>query len=211
MIGLIGKKVGMTQIFDDDGASLIPVTVIRVEPNFVIRKCTQKKNGYDSVLLASVDVKPSRIKKPFAGQFPEGVAPKRLLCEFRGFSLPCEDGQEVNVDIFETYNFVDITGTTKGKGFQGVMRRHGFHGGPKTHGSKFHRSGGSTGMAAFPAKIIKGTKMPGRMGNDRRTMQNLRLVRVMKEENALLVAGSVPGPNGGTLYIRSAVKKEIEL
>lgn len=206
MIGLIGKKVGMTQVFDDDG-DLVPVTVIEVEPNVVIGRRTVERDGYDAVVVGAFDAKAKRVTKPRRGQFPEGVAPKRYVREFRDFGLECEVGDSLSVSAFEDTAFVDVSGITKGKGYQGAMRRHGFSGGRKTHGSKFKRGLGSTGMAATPSRVQKGSKMAGRMGGERATVLSLEVVRVDPQRNALLVGGAVPGRRDGYLEIRSATKK----
>ncbi len=206
MIGLIGKKIGMTQVFDEDG-DLIPVTVIQVEPNVIVGHRTAGQDGYDAVVVGAFDAKAKRVTRPRRGQFPEGVMPKRYVREFRDFELECNVGDSLTVSAFENTAFVDIAGITKGKGYQGVMRRHGFSGGQKTHGSKFKRGPGATGMAATPSRIQKGTKMAGRMGGERSTVQNLRVMRVDPERNALLVRGAVPGRRDGYLEITSAKKK----
>lgn len=206
MVGLIGKKVGMTQVFDEDGR-LIPVTVLKVDPNLVVQRRTADRDGYEAVVLGAGKQKPSRMSKPVLGQFADGAEPRRDLFEFRDFSHECEIGQELTLDLFENVNFVDVTGTSKGKGFQGVIKRHGFGGGRKTHGSKFHRANGSTGMAAWPSKVIKGTKMAGRMGGDRSTVLNLRIVEIDTENNLMLVRGAVPGSNNSVVRIRPAVKR----
>jgi large subunit ribosomal protein L3 len=207
MIGLIGKKIGMTQVFDD-GGNLIPVTAIRVEPNVVVGHRTIDKHGYSATVLASLPVKKKRLTKPVAGQFVEGVEPRRIQREVRDFDRELGVGDEVGAEIFEGILFVDVQGLSKGKGYQGVIRRHGFRGGRKTHGSKFHRANGSTGMAAWPSKVHRGTKMPGRMGGDRRTVQNLRLVGVDAERQLLLVRGSVPGTRDSLVIVREARKKQ---
>jgi len=205
MIGLIGLKVGMTQIFDDNG-SVIPVTVIKIDDNVVVGERTEDKDGYSARLIGSVDKKNST--KPFAGQFPEGVSPKRYCVEFKDFEGEFGIGETFGVELLENIGYVDVVGASKGKGYQGVMKRHGFSGGRKTHGSKFHRANGSTGMAAWPSRVQKGTKMPGRMGNARVTVQNLRLVRIDKEKKVVLVKGAVPGTRNSMVVVRSAVKKE---
>ncbi|WP_028974530.1 50S ribosomal protein L3 [Spirochaeta cellobiosiphila] len=206
MIGLIGKKVGMTQVFDEQGV-LTPVTVIKVEPNTVIEERNTEKHGYNSIVLGTVDKKESRITKPFAGQFTEGVKPKKCLVEMKDFEKECKVGDIFGVELLEDLSFVDITGQSKGKGFQGVMKRHGFSGGRATHGSKFHRANGSTGMAATPSKTIKGLKMAGRMGGDKKTVQNLRVVAVDTESQVLLVKGAVPGNKDGFVVVKKAKKK----
>ena len=206
MKGLIAKKAGMTQVFDDDG-QLIPVTVIQVEPNTVVAKKTRDKCGYDAVVLGVGEMKPKKVTKPYAGQFPENVTPKRQLKEFRDFSSDVAVGDKVGVELFEKVRYVDVVGTSKGKGFQGVMKRWGFHGGPKAHGSKFHREAGGTGACTTPGHCFKGTKMPGRMGGERVTVQNLKVVKIDKELNALMVVGAIPGTKDGSIIVKTAVKK----
>ncbi|MDC7219835.1 MAG: 50S ribosomal protein L3 [Spirochaetales bacterium] len=206
MVGLIGKKIGMTQVFDADG-ELTPVTVISVEPNVVVASKTEETDGYEAVVLGSVEKKASRVSKPYAGQFKGDVAPRRHLVEMRDFEKECTVGDSFGVELFEDMRYVDVIGTTKGKGFQGVMKRHNFKGGRKTHGSKFHRANGSTGMAAYPSKVIKGTKMAGRMGGERKTVQNLAVVKVDQEKGVLLIRGAVPGTKDSMVLVRKAKKK----
>ncbi|MDC7125617.1 MAG: 50S ribosomal protein L3 [Spirochaetales bacterium] len=206
MLGLIGKKVGMTQVYDENGV-MTPVTVIKFEDNVVVGNRSVEKDGYEACVLGTVDKKTSRVTKPYGGQFPEGVEPKQYLYEMRDFDLEGEIGKAYGVEVLENLKFVDIIGTTKGKGYQGVMKRHGFGGGRKTHGSKFHRANGSTGMAAYPSKVIKGTKMPGRMGGERKTVQNLKVVRVDAEKQIILVKGAVPGARDSVVLVRRAKKK----
>jgi large subunit ribosomal protein L3 len=207
MLGLIGKKVGMTQVFDDYG-ELMPVTVIQVEPNTVLDHRTPEKNGYSAVVLGAYDVKPQRLTKPVLGQFEKNkLEPKRYVVEVRDFDHECSIGDALGVELFADSAYVDVIGTSKGKGYQGVMKRHGFGGGRKTHGSKFHRAPGSTGMAAWPARVIKGTKMPGRMGGVRTTSQSLRVVSVDSERKVLLVNGSVPGTKDGYVIVQTSKKK----
>ena len=205
MLGLIGRKLGMTQVFDERGV-LTPVTVIKIEDNQVIDERNEEKNGYKAVVMGAVDKKASRASKPYAGQFKNG-SPKSVLVEMRDFEGEYEVGGMLGASVFKDVTFVDITGTSKGKGFQGVMKRHGFSGGNKTHGSKFHRGLGATGMAATPSKVHKGTKMPGRMGADKKTVQNLRVVKVDEERQFLLVKGAVPGPRKGIVMVKKANKK----
>lgn len=207
MKGLIAKKVGMTQIFDESGR-LVPVTVIRIEPNVVVATKTKEKNGYDAVVLGAGEVKPSRVNKPIAGQYPKGVAPRKVMREFRDFDTEVKVGDELTVDLLSDVRFVDVTATSKGKGFQGVMKRWGMHGGRATHGSKFHREQGGTGQCTTPGHCFKGVRMPGHMGNKRVTVQSLQVVKTDKDLNALLVRGAVPGTKDSTLIVRSAVKKE---
>jgi len=207
MLGLIGKKVGMTQVFDQFG-ELMPVTVIEVEPNLVVDHRTVEKNGYSAVVLGSGDVKASRVTKPRLGQFAKNkLDPKRYLVEMRDFDKECAVGDEMGVDLFANAAFVDVVGISKGKGYQGVMKRHNFHGGRATHGSKFHRANGSTGQAAWPSRGLKGTRMPGRMGAERTTVQNLRLVGIDNDKSVLLVGGSVPGSRGSYIVVQTARKK----
>ena len=163
MKGLIAKKVGMTQVFDESG-NLTPVTVIRVEPNVVVSTRTKENNGYEAVVLGLGDVKASKVNKAYAGQFSENVTPKRILKEFRDFDNEVKVGDQIGLELFEGVRFLDVTATSKGKGFQGVMKRWGFHGGRATHGSKFHREAGGTGMCTTPGHTFKNIKMPGRMG-----------------------------------------------
>ncbi len=206
MKGLIAKKVGMTQVFDENG-NLTPVTVIRVDPNTVVARKTKDVFGYDAVVLGVDELRPVQITKPYAGQFPEGVAPKRHLKEFRDFEVDVAVGDQVGVELFENIRFLDVTAVSKGKGFQGVMKRWGFHGGRASHGSKFHREPGSTGQCTSPGRSFKNVKMPGRMGRERVTVQNLQIVKVDPELNVVMVRGSVPGNKECTLIVKSAVKK----
>ena len=204
MLGLIGKKIGMTQVFDEQGTQT-PVTVIEIEPNVVIGERTQEKHGYSAVLLGYGLRRKSRIRKPYAGQFPEGVDPSHVLTEVKDFEGEYEIGKTIGLETFEGVRFVDVRGVSKGKGYQGVMKRHGFGGGPKTHGSLVHRELGSTGLAS--GKMFKGTKMPGRMGSDRKTVQNLQVIKVDPQAGVLLVKGAVPGRRGTTLFVARAKKK----
>ena len=206
MKGLIAKKVGMTQVFDSNG-ELTPVTVIHVEPNTVIATKTKEANGYDAVVLGLEDVKESKISKAYKGQFAENVSPKRHLKEFREFEQEVKVGDQIGLELFESTSYLDVTATSKGKGFQGVMKRWGFHGGRATHGSKFHREAGGTGNCTTPGHSLKNVKMPGRMGFDRVTVQNLKIVKIDPELKVIMVRGAVPGVKDSTLIIKSAVKK----
>ncbi|MDD5790656.1 MAG: 50S ribosomal protein L3 [Spirochaetia bacterium] len=206
MKGLIAKKVGMTQVFDSNG-ELTPVTVIHVEPNTVVATKTKEANGYDAVVLGLEDVKESKISKAYKGQFPENVSPKRHLKEFREFEQEVKVGDQIGLELFESTSYLDVTATSKGKGFQGVMKRWGFHGGRATHGSKFHREAGGTGNCTTPGHSLKNVKMPGRMGFDRVTVQNLKIVKIDPELKVIMVRGAVPGVKDSTLIIKSAVKK----
>ena len=206
MKGLIAKKVGMTQVFDSNG-ELTPVTVIHVEPNTVVATKTKEANGYDAVVLGLEDVKDSKINKAYKGQFPENVSPKRHLKEFREFEQEVKVGDQIGLELFESTSYLDVTAISKGKGFQGVMKRWGFHGGRATHGSKFHREAGGTGNCTTPGHSLKNVKMPGRMGFDRVTVQNLKIVKIDPELKVIMVRGAVPGVKDCTLIIKSAVKK----
>ena len=205
MLGLMAKKIGMTQVFDETG-NLVPVTVVRIEPNFVIAQRTKEKDGYNSVLLGVDEVKKG-VSKPYAGQFPENITPKKTLREFRDFEKEVNPGESLGVEIFEGIRYVDVTGISKGKGFQGVVRRWGFGGGRKTHGSKFHREPGSTGQNTYPHRTFKNRKLPGRMGRERVTTLSLRVIKVDAEKQLLLIQGAVPGVNKGLVLVRAAVKK----
>ena len=208
MIGLIGKKVGMTQVFDENGI-LTPVTVIRVEPNTVVAERTKEKCGYSAVVLGAEDVRENRISRPYRGQFKGDIAPKRYLVEIADFDREYALGGLLGLDVFEGCRYVDVRGRSKGKGFQGVMRRYGFGGGRATHGSKFHRAPGSTGQNTYPGHVFKGAQMPGRMGGERVTVQNLEIVRIDKEKQVLLVKGAVPGANDGMVLVTHSRKKEM--
>jgi large subunit ribosomal protein L3 len=205
MLALIGRKIGMTQLFNEAGMR-VPLSVVQVMPNTVVEERTAEKHGYSAKVLGFESLKKSRIRKPLAGQFPQGIEPSKLLLEFKDFERECKVGDKLGVEVFEGVRFVDVRGTTKGKGFQGVVRRHGFQGGPRAHGSKFHREMGSVGTGAF-RKIIKGSRMPGRMGAARLTVQNLRLFKVDSEKGLLLIRGAIPGRRGGIVVVQKAVKK----
>ncbi|MCR5763398.1 MAG: 50S ribosomal protein L3 [Treponema sp.] len=206
MKGLIAKKVGMTQVFDENG-NLTPVTVIRVDPNTVVATKTQEKFGYDAVVLGVDEMKKNHVTKPYANQFPENITPKRQLKEFRDFDSEVKVGDQLGVELFNEVGYVDVTATSKGKGFQGVMKRWGFHGGRATHGSKFHREPGGTGNCTTPGHSLKNTKLPGHMGFVRVTVQNLKIVKVDPELKVLMVRGAVPGNKEGTLIVKAAIKK----
>ncbi|MCL2705562.1 MAG: 50S ribosomal protein L3 [Spirochaetaceae bacterium] len=205
MIGVIAEKIGMTQVFDDKGV-LTPVTVIKIDENLVVEQRTPEKNGYSSVVLGYGEVKKDRVTKPVLGQFAEGLEPKKHLKEVTDFEVECKTGDKIGIEIFKDIDTVDITGISKGKGFQGVVKRYGFGGGRKTHGSKFHREPGSTGQNTFPHHTFKNKKMPGRMGSDRVTIQNIKVLKVDVENKVLLVAGAVPGVNKSILMVRKSIK-----
>ena len=206
MLGLMARKVGMTQVFDETG-SLVPVTVVRVEPNVVIAQKTEEKDGYKAVVLGIDELKESRVSKPYAGQFPESITPLKTVREFRDFEKEVAPGDKLGAELFEGIRYVDVCGISKGKGFQGVMKRWGFAGGRKTHGSKFHREPGSTGQSTYPHKSFKNVKLPGRMGRERVTTLSLRVVKVDTEKQLVLIRGTVPGINKGIVVVRAAVKK----
>jgi large subunit ribosomal protein L3 len=205
-IGIIGRKMGMTQIFSDDGEA-VPVTIIEAEPSVVIQKKTRDKDGYDAIQLGFGRVKQKNVTKPLQGHFKKadkGIF--RLLREFRTASDVYELGQELKVDLFKAGDYVDVSGTSKGKGFAGVMKRHGFSGGRATHGSMFHRAPGSIGASADPSRVFKGKKLPGHMGSERVTTQNVMVWAVRPEQNLILVKGPVPGGRNGIVLIKRAIK-----
>ncbi len=206
MLGLIGKKVGMTQVFDEKGR-LTPVTVIKIEDNVVIANRTEDKNGYSAVVLGAGEKKKSHVTKPYAGQFKDVCDPKQTVMEMRNFDNEVAVGDALGVDLFKDVTFVDVTGTSKGKGYQGGMKRWGFRGGEKTHGSKFHRDLGGTAMSSTPSHTFKGKKMAGHLGNERVTVQNLKVVAVDSEMQVLMVKGAIPGANESTVIVKKAVKK----
>ena len=206
MLGLIGKKVGMTQVFDAQG-KLIPVTVIKVEDNVVIANRTEDNNGYSAAVVATGEIKKSQTTKPYAGQFKDVCEPKKVVMEMRDFDNEVSVGDKLGVDLFKEVTYVDVTGVSKGKGYQGGMKRYGFGGGRKTHGSKFHRDLGGTAMSSTPAHTFKGHKMAGHMGNEQVTVQNLKLVAVDSEMQVIMVKGAIPGPTDSTVVIKKAVKK----
>lgn len=204
MLGLIGKKVGMTQVFDEKG-KLTPVTVIKIEGNVVVAERTEEKNGYNAAVLGTGEVKASRTTKPYAGQFSGD--PLKNLMEFRDYEKEVQVGDVLGVDLFNDVRYVDVTGTSKGKGYQGGMKRYGFGGGRKTHGSKFHRDLGGTAMSSTPSRTFKGKKMAGHMGFERVTVQNLRVVRVDENLQVIMVKGAIPGPAASVVVVKKAVKK----
>ena len=205
--GILGKKVGMTQIFTEAG-EFIPVTVIEATPNVVLQVKTVETDGYDAVQLGFGDVKLKKVIKPIQGHFAKtNLEPKKHLREFRLDDVSnFKVGDELKADVFEAGEKVDIQGTTKGKGFQGVIKRHGQHRGPMGHGSMYHRRPGSMGSTSTPGRVFKGKKLPGHMGVQTVTIQNLEVVRVDLDKNVILVKGSVPGPKGAILKIKTSVK-----
>ena len=207
MKGILGKKIGMTQVFTKEG-KLIPVTVVEVEPNVVTQIKTVEKDGYDAIQLGTETVRESLSTKAETGHAKKAnTTPKRFLREIRGVNVnEYTLGQTIGVDVFEAGEIVDVTGTSKGKGFQGVIKRHNQAIGPKGHGSQYHRGVGSLGTL-LPMHVLKGKKMPGQMGNVQRTVQNLEIVSVDTENSVILVKGNVPGPKKSLVMIRTAVKK----
>lgn len=203
MPGLIGKKIGMTSVFSADGKN-VPCTVIEVGPCEVTQVKTVATDGYDALQLGFEDVKEKHLTKPVLGHFAKaGVAPKRHLAEFKGFGEEYKLGDKITVDFFSESDFVDIIGTSKGKGFQGVVKRHGFGGvGQVTHGQHNRlRAPGAIGACSYPAKVFKGMRMAGQTGNKRVTVQNLQVVKVIAEHNVLMIKGSIPGSKGSIVLI----------
>jgi large subunit ribosomal protein L3 len=207
--GLIGRKVGMTQVFGEDG-SHIPVTVIQAGPCTVVGIRTRASHGYDALQLG-FEPRRKNVTRPMAGHFKKaGVAPQRVLREFRlekgemlqGYQV----GQTLTAEMFKPGELVDVVGISKGKGFQGGVKRHGWYGGDATHGSMFHRAPGSIGASSDPSRVWPGHHLPGRMGGNRRTVLNLSVVRVLPEQNLVLVRGAVPGANGSVVLVRKSVK-----
>jgi large subunit ribosomal protein L3 len=206
--GLIGKKVGMTQVFDANGI-VVPVTVIKTGPCVVVQNKSKDSDGYEAVQLGLVEfIRPSRVNKPRSGHFKKaGVPPCRVLLEFRtaaGEEAP-KVGEQILVNqVFKADDKVDVLGTSKGRGFAGLIKRHHFAGGAATHGSMFHRAPGSIGASAFPSRVLPGMRAAGHMGDETVTVQKLSVVRVQEQDNILLIKGAVPGRNGGYVVIRKA-------
>lgn len=206
--GIIGKKIGMTQIFDDKG-KVIPVTVLEAGPCVVTQKKTMDNDGYEAIQVGFGDVKPQRVSKPLSGHFKKGdVAPKRTLKEFRLETIAeINVGDLIKADTFETGEKVDVTGTSKGKGYAGVIKRWNFHRLKESHGSgPVVRHGGSSGACSAPSRVWKGLKMAGHLGTDTVTVQNLTVAKVDAENNLIAIKGAVPGPNGGIVVVRNSVK-----
>lgn len=213
MKGILGKKVGMTQVFDESG-EVIPVTIIEAGPCFVTQKKTVEQDGYTAIQLGFKEVKPKRLTQPQRGHLRKNnLPPLRYLREIRMSESEVEEykeGQKISIGIFEAGEMVDVIGTSKGRGFAGVMKRHGFRGGPKTHGqSDRQRAPGSIGQTTTPGRVYKGTRMAGRMGNQRVSAQSLQVVLVDPQRNLLAVKGSVPGARNGLLLIKEARKTAI--
>lgn len=209
-LGIIGRKIAMTQIFLEDG-SAVPATVIEAGPCKVVQKKTKEKDGYDALQLGFLPKNEKRVNKPLSGHFKKaGTGSFTLLREFRmedvgGYEL----GQEVTLNLFKPGDVVDVTGLSKGRGFAGVIKRHGFHGFPASRGThEYFRHGGAIGMHSYPARVFKGMKMPGHYGNERVTVQNIRVIDVKEDQNLILLQGGVPGARHGFVFIRSATKQK---
>ncbi len=209
-IGLLGKKVGMTRVYDEKGV-VTPVTVIHAAGNTLLQIKDAKKDGYDAVQIAYDDQKEHRLTKPLAGHFKKaGAAAKHFIREFRVPKGEIVDASlDLSVERFKVGEFVDIIGQSKGKGFQGVMRKHGTHGQPAAHGSKMHRRTGAIGNRSTPGRVWKNMSMPGHMGDKRSTTQNLRVVQIRQEDGVILVRGAIPGANGTYVVVRPSKKKKI--
>lgn len=205
---IIGKKVGMTQVFNEEG-QLVPVTVVEAGPCKVVQVKSVETDGYNSIQLGYGQIKEKKVTKPLKGHFDKNeLEYKKVLKEFRvADASQYQVGQDVNADVFENGDKIDVTGTSKGKGFQGVIKRHNQTRGPMEHGSKYHRSPGSMGSSATPSRVLKGKKLPGQMGSVQVTVQNLEIVKVDAERNLLLVKGAVPGIRGSLITIKETVKK----
>lgn len=208
MKNMLGRKIGMTQIFGENG-ELIPVSVVEAGPLVVVQKKTTEKDGYNAIQVGFFDMKEKKANKPLKGHFSKAEAGlKEILHEIK-----VEDpeefqiGQEIKVDIFEAGDKIDIIGISKGKGTQGVIKRHGFSKGRETHGSRFHRSPGGMSASAYPGKVFKGHRMAGRMGNERVTVQNLEVVKTDVEKNLILIKGAIPGPKKGFVTIKQTTKR----
>lgn len=208
MKGILGIKRGMTQVFGTNG-KLVPVTVVEVEPNIISQIKTKANDGYDAIQLAAVEKKENRANKPEIGHLKKANAtPKRFLRELRGVDVSAYSlGQEVKADIFEVGEVVDVTGTSKGKGTQGVIKRWNQSRGPMGHGSQYHRGVGSLGTM-LPMRVLPGKKMPGRMGGEQVTVQNLSVIQIDLENNCLLIKGNVPGPKNSLVFVKSSIKNE---
>lgn len=204
---ILARKVGMTQVFSENGL-LVPVTVLEAGPCVVVQKKTVENDGYDALQVGFGDIKTSHVIKPSKGHYAKaGVEPKKVLREFKFENTASyELGAEIKADIFAAGDRVDVSGVSKGKGYQGTIKRHGQHTGPVTHGSKFHRAAGSLSAATSPGKVKKGKKLPGHMGNVKITIQNLEVVRADADKNLILVKGAVPGARGVLLFIKESVK-----
>ena len=211
--GIIGRKVGMTQIFDADG-TVHPATVIKAGPCVVVQAKTAQTDGYEAVQIGLVEARPARVVKPIEGHFKKaGVPPTRVRREVKvvkGDAAPTAGETVLVTGVFNNGDRVDVIGTSRGKGFQGVMKRHNFAGGAATHGSMFHRAPGSIGASSYPSRVVKGMRAAGRMGGDRVTVRNLKIVQVDAENNLLVVHGAVPGAPGSYVVVRRAIARKPE-
>jgi len=207
MLGLLGKKLGQTRVYNDEGV-LVPVTVVLAGPNRVMQCKTVENDGYKAVQLGFEDQKESRLAKPLLGHIKKhNGAPVKRIKEFRDFTKDVKPGDVLGATLFAKGDFIDAIGVTKGRGFEGVMKRHGFRGGDMTHGAKgWHRRNGAIGQRLFPGTVMRGMKMPGHMGQVRRTTQNLEVVQVREQDNVLLVKGAIPGAKGDYVVIRESKK-----
>src|ERR1700677_3092877 len=207
MLGLLGKKLGQTSVYNAHGI-MVPVTIVLVGPNRVLQTKTQASDGYNAVQLGFDDQKESRMTKGLLGHFKKhNATPTKRVREFRDFTLPVKPGDVIGANIFAQGDFVDAIGITKGRGFEGVMKRHGFRGGDASHGAKgWRRRSGAIGQRLFPGTVMRGMKMPGHMGQVRRTAQNLQIIQVREVENVLLIKGAIPGSNNDYVVIREAKK-----
>jgi large subunit ribosomal protein L3 len=207
MKSILGKKVGMTQVFTEQG-EVVPVTVVESGEIVVVQKKTVEKDGYDAIQVGFGKVKPKNVTKPIKGHFEKAkLEPKKFLREFKVDNIDdYEVGQKIGVEVFQAGDKVDVIGTSKGKGFAGSIKRHGHHRGPMSHGSKFHRLRGSLGASSYPAKVVKGTKAHGHMGHERVTVLNLEVIKVDVDKNAILLKGAIPGPKKGLVKIRETVR-----
>ena len=205
--GIIGKKIGMTQLFDEESVMVV-ATLIEAGPCYVVSKKTAKKDGYEAVQIGFGESKPQRYNKAMTGHFKKSkIPPMKILKEFKVEKTEdFKPGDEIKADIFNSGDILDITGVSKGKGFSGTMKRYGFSGGPNSHGGMSHRGPGSIGQASYPGRVFKGIKMSGRMGGENVTVQGVKVVSVDPEKNLLVVKGSIPGPNGGTLLLKRTTK-----
>lgn len=204
---IIGRKLGMTQIFDENNR-VIPVTVVEAGPCTVVQKKTIEKDGYEAIQVGYGEIREKLVNKPLKGHFEKaGVGLRRMLKEFKlENASEYQVGQEIKVDAFEAGEKIDVTGTSKGKGYQGIIKRWNAHRGPMSHGSKFHRAVGSMGAASYPARTFKNKRMAGHMGNVKSTVLNLEVVKTIPEKNLILIKGGIPGPNKGYVIIRNSIK-----
>jgi large subunit ribosomal protein L3 len=208
--GIIGRKIGMTQLFAEDG-SVVPATIIKAGPCVVVQRKTKSTDGYESVQIGLVDATPAKVRKPLAGHYKKANVPPtrvrrevKLVADDKDKSDP-KPGDQILVSIFQNGERVDVIGTSRGKGFQGVVKRHHFAGGAATHGSMFHRAPGSIGASSFPSRVIKGMRAAGRMGGDRITVRNLKVAKVDADNNLLIVRGAIPGAPTGYVLVRKAI------